>query len=408
MKPRAHALKISAVVGGVLLLCLVAAWFMWAASADRAVDAKLQELEEAGYATNLARLAPSMPADEDNAAALYDEAFAGFPTELEGYWGAVLGRLASTPEEFAAALTDEERSGLGTFFEDHAREFELLDEAAARPRCVFARDYSKGYEILLPQTSRVILTCKILAARALLQASSGDASGAARTIEAIFATAGCCGEEPILVSQLVRIVGMGIGLDVLQSVLSSMELPPEALKRIRDRLDPDALMAGVRLAYRGELAFAASFVRELRGDPGAATGLGVEVPAVLDSALARPLLNEDFVLLLDTQARMIEAAEKPYPEAAPALAAIDAEIQANVDWRHPFTGMLVYAVGPSQANAVKRQSRLVLARAAIEVLLTGELREPPIDPMTGMPIQVDAEDGVLSSGGGETWRLRRP
>lgn len=401
MKPRGGALKIAAVVAGVLLLCLVAAWFMWAASADRRLDARLAELEAAGYATDLTRLAPPLPPDDDNAATLFDQAFAGFPNPLPDALGPLLDR---TTGEFS----DEERATMDAFFLEHAEAFALLDEAASLPRCVFPRDYSRGYAILLPQIANVIKACKLLRMRVWRQAADGDVSAAARTIETTIATAECCGDEPILVSQLVRIVGLGIAIDELQSMMLEPGLPPEALRRIRDRLDPDGLIAGMRLAYRGELAFASSMVRAVRGGDDVAQNLGVELPAVLDTTVARPLIADDLGNLLDTERRMIEAADRPYPQAAPALAAIDAEVQATVDWRRPISGMMMYAVGPSHANAVKMQSRLVLARAAIDVVLDGELREPPIDPMTGAPLQYDAESGELSNGAGLTWKIRRP
>lgn len=395
MKPKGHALKISALVAGLLALCAIAGWFLWAASANRRLEAKLEELAAGGYATKLAQLAPAMPPDDENGAALFDAAFAGWPDPLPAELGALIER--TSPE-----FTDEELATLDAFLDEHADVFAMFEEAAARPRCVFPRDYTQGYGILLPQIAQVIKTVKLMRMRAWRQAAAGDFAGAARTVETMVATAECVREEPILVSQLVRIVALGIALDTLQPLAEDM--PADALARVRDRLDPDGVIAGMRRAYRGEMAFAASLVGE------DATGtLGVEMPALLDTILTRPLLKEDFVMLLEFEQRMVDAAELPYPQAQPAMVALDADAQAVAsDWRHPFTAMLIPAVGRSLPNAAKLQTRLVLARAVIDLMLTGELRDPPIDPMTGDPIQYDAEAGVLSSGGGETWTLRGP
>lgn len=214
----------------------------------------------------------------------------------------------------------------------------------------------------------------------------------------------------MFLSVLSRVVRLNLVLDELQELLKHADLPEEALRRLRDRLDPDTFDGAPARAARSELAFSAGAIEHLAQeyDPSDKAPTGVW-------SIDAPILKRDAALLLGDRARAVRILEGPFLEAGPRLRALDAEVAARKEFLHPLSSSWVWT--PTLEAVTKTKARLTLARAATDLELerrrTGArpaaLADPPLDPFTGGPIQYDPVAGELSAQGGVLrWTLRAP
>jgi hypothetical protein len=124
---------------------------------------------------------------------------------------------------------------------------------------------------------------------------------------------------------------------------------------------------------------------------------------VLRKKLASPLFEADAILCLEETRRVIEVWRKPYLEAKPEAARLEAEWRLWKESRHP-TAPLVWHLSPAL-----RMERLQVARARLALVRTGlewELAKSKTgaypatgtvaDPLTGDPFKLEASPARLT------------
>ncbi len=382
------------------------AWTLWNYTASAALERAIARLSAAGLPLSAAQVKPPEAAPGENAAHLLKAAFAlldGLPEhvlELD----LDLNELLRIPE--AARRATEAAS----------EALELVHRAARLPRCVFQLHYEKGISMEMGHLLSLRRLGRLLAARAVIRSGAEDPAGAAGDLRALFALARSLREEPVLVSQLVRIAIDTMALTALEVVLPRLESVPAALEAI----EPDAARGAIAFALRGEIALCA--LRFLDDD--VLEDIDVIVGPVEGAWilrlgwLARPYLKADLARLLGLVQAYAQIAARPYQEAVPAwkTAASEVDRQGGVLVR-------VYSLNCSRVllDEAALASRVELARLAALFLehrrkhgaYPGSLSEletkSPEDPFTGKSFALKLEEGavVLSSEGDGriAWRL---
>lgn len=224
---------------------------------------ELAKLRAMKVPTEAADLAPKTPiADADNAALIY--------VALEAKIKAVeeAEKLPEIKQALAAGPVYDQ------FTDDSAlvgqglarREAILKDviEAASRPECYFARDYTKGASVLFPEYAYMKQVCKWLALQAKRQAQAGDLKGALKSLGAAFKISGHLANEPTLIGGLVAVAINAIAMQGLEQVTKIGRNDQAFLAEARKLLETLPPLPDYRKGYGGELVMGRYTIQSLR------------------------------------------------------------------------------------------------------------------------------------------------
>ncbi|MHB8523588.1 MAG: hypothetical protein ACYDH9_22920 [Limisphaerales bacterium] len=147
----------------------------------------------------------------------------------------------------------------------------VLDElraASHRPYSRFNTYYENGDKsaILLPHLAVVKRVCRVSALRASAELALGRTDEALNDIDLTLYLADSLKGEPILISQLVRLAGLGIAMQPIWEGLEARQWSDAQLQILEKRLEQFHLLADAEFALRGERAFGNSIIEWLRGD----------------------------------------------------------------------------------------------------------------------------------------------
>jgi hypothetical protein len=150
-------------------------------------------------------------------------------------------------EEQATALRREMSRAAAALAE--ARK--LVDLTEGRYPIAYSPDF---ISTLIPHTQDARLIANLLAYDAVLRAQAGDADGALSSCRGVLNAGRSVGDEPFLISQLVRIACRAIAVDRAQRVLAQGESSEEALRQLQQLLEKEELEPLLLIAARGERA----------------------------------------------------------------------------------------------------------------------------------------------------------
>jgi hypothetical protein len=183
---------------------------------------------------------------------------------------------------------------------------------------------------LLPYTQDARLIANMLGYDVLLQAQDGDADGALASCRAILNDARSVGNEPMIISQLVRIACRTVAVNKAERVLAQGEPSDEALRQFQQLLEKEESEPLMLIAMRGERAGADTLLEAIQTgklkvtgrDIGMIEGLGgnqQDGSAGAQAAFLRlpPFITGQRAAMLRYQTRAVEAAKLP-PEQQPA------------------------------------------------------------------------------------------
>jgi len=237
------------VVGAVVVILLIAsgAWSFCLAKLNCQVDAKLAEIRKAGYPVTLEELDAWYPYPEgENAADVYEEAFAALVDPDSEKLGDLPVVGGGTLPELGEPLPPDMQKRIGEFVAANAEAITILHRAAAIKGCRFKVDLSLGVDAMLPHLGKLRECSMTLALAALLAAEEGRGDGVTEAIRSGLAVGHSLGNEPDLISQLVRIACFSITTHNLQSAMNRTTLTPEQCADLAERLRaadaPDALV----------------------------------------------------------------------------------------------------------------------------------------------------------------------
>ena len=311
---RRKVLIIIFIILAVLIGTPVAVWNIWCWSAQRKLDAVLDELRQRGEPLTLAEMAPPEIPDEENAAVLYGQACAQLdllPKETrDAIWDLVMKREPLTPEELEEARK---------LLRDAKEPLRLLREGSRRPRCRFPVDYSgPAFEGRLPPLRQVQAGSRLLDLAACVNLADGKPDDALGDCVSALRMAHFADDEPCLISLLVEVAVTEAALSRLKTLLNESAPSREALETVLPALgdieDRDQFVRTIK----GERCLGLSMFHVLMIEPGNfdLTGQGVPFPNRILCFLFKPILLADERYYLECMDRFIDAAGMSWREAA--------------------------------------------------------------------------------------------
>jgi len=216
----------------------------------------LAELRKMGVPTEPSDLAqkPAVP-DSDNAAPYYQQLASIRKTMsdtsvLQGYSG-----LAGHPDDRFEAKQQ---------LDNAAPALKVIDEAVKRNGCDFARDYSKGANLLFPEYADMKGAVKLLGGRAKFQWEAGNYSGAIKSIGGMLRVARHCSSEPTLIGELVCFADYSIAMVAIDQLLEVIKNKPTALKELDATLTREWIKPRIVHAFHGEVVMSRFTIESLR------------------------------------------------------------------------------------------------------------------------------------------------
>ncbi|MBX9579536.1 MAG: hypothetical protein K2X87_04440 [Gemmataceae bacterium] len=281
------------------------------------------------------------------------------------------------------------------------------------------------FTILLPEVQKLRSAYALLDADAGMAALAGDPNRGVRDARALLVAARAVGDEPILISQLVRMAGAKAAGRTAVQVLAWGE-PTDGLADLQAELLAEAAHPGYLIGLRGERALMDKFFEGLAAgkvgvkDLKDLQVLGTQYPppdAVLGAGflLYQGFLPGDRAECLRLFGDHIAAARLPPHEQAAAIAAVPLPPRPPESYRYLVTSHLLPFVGKAHAGYLRTRTDLRTAAVAIACerfrRKTGRwpeslaglpkdiLPELPADPVTGGPLGYSrTADGVAVFG----------
>lgn len=144
----------------------------------------------------------------------------------------------------------------------YAKPIALAEQAAAKPRCDFHRDWSQGLGMLLPELSELKSLSRIFSIRAVLKARARQFPEAAADLKRAFAIAGHAAEEPGLIQMLVGIASTTFAHDAVRQVGALTGTDPGALRTLASLVEATPQFDLV-LAIKGECVVMVTSIRSI-------------------------------------------------------------------------------------------------------------------------------------------------
>jgi hypothetical protein len=228
-----------------LFLAAEAASFGTLLGIDRGVVAAGRALRVEAAQLMAASLPPT-PAPDDDAAPLYERAFAELAAErLHFANSSPQAKLLSNWRTADVAAAD-----VAALLARHAATLDLVRRAAAKPGCRFVRDWSRpSVDMLLPEFSSMRQAARLLALAARRESASGAADAALRDVVLLGRLATHAGADPLLIAGVVSSAIDGGALETLAAVLPATKA--EDLARLADPAFTDFL--GTTVSFRRHL-----------------------------------------------------------------------------------------------------------------------------------------------------------
>jgi hypothetical protein len=316
------------------------------------------------------------------------------------------------------------------FMQRHATVSQWLHEAGGESGSVrYPVDFRNGFATLLPHAQQVRGASRFLELESSLRMHQGDHATAAESLVCQLRMGESLSEEPILVSQLVRLAVFSAFTEQLRKFLNWGQADEADLARLQAAIAEVDMPRSYQRAVMGERAIAyqtmvSEDLRSLQSLQGGGGG-AIEgwLPANQTIADLRP---GDAAIALTMLTEMTEAAKQPFPQAAEEAAAVDARLMQFIEndqnrflWDRHLMPQLMLPAWKKAVSATQERTavqRSVLATVAIERFRLAHGGKPPeklsdlvpelldvvpIDPFDGQPLRLKLlEPGYVTYSGG--------
>lgn len=288
-----------------------------------------------------------------------------------------------------------------------------LDALARLPRGRYVVAWNKDFLIatLLTHLQDAREIAIFLRLNAVRQAQDGDADAALRTVRATINTARSLGDEPMIISLLVRVAIDAVAVSTLQRVVAQGEASDADLRDVQAALEQEAGEPLLTLAIRGERAFSDAVLRQTGNQEVSLTKLaggatGTSIPTLDRMGGAAFKYSRAWTLRWLTRA--LEVSRRPAHEWFPELDELGRE-SVNLPL---LARMLTPAVVKVAESVLRNQASFRCAAVAVaaerfrrangrwpdcldELVAAGLLREVPPDPYGGRPLRLARREGRL-------------
>lgn len=377
------------------------------------------ELRAAGRPMSPKEIIPAPVPASENAAPLYESAFALLDSESVGdkhllLFVADAARLyAGDPDSDDNRRAFEQALSHETF----VRALDLVEQAAARPRCNFDLPYDQGAMLRVPHVHRLLDMGRILDAKALLHVRRGESARGWQTAEIILRMANALRDEPILIGAMARGALHQTALASMRNVAKRSPPDGETAARLLDLLAGADVVGPFILALDGERLLMGEWTYAQWKINGIISSdeNGFWTARLMGLLGYQPSLQIDHASYLRTLGGIVDDVARPYWEIQPIP-------QPNREQEFPWYATVSRLILPNLAGPrirmVHVQAMIRVARTSLALQLHKAahggypaslaeidprfLDESPIDPFTGRPLVYRPEnDGFVLYSFGE-------
>jgi hypothetical protein len=374
----------------------------------RKVTAQLRAFQEKGYPLSGVELGKSVSPlpDAENGALRIIEACDSLVLLPDSFNPDQLPRRG---EELGPA----ERDGLREVLTNNSPVLEAIHSAVQFKQSRFPIDYEQGAGAHLPHLAKIKAFSRLLQAQAYLYSEEGQPDHAVKAITDGVLLARSLEQEPIFISQWIRMACLAMQCTSLERLLNQHALSPGQLAVLAEAFEGAAKESHAAYAtgFRGEICLAA-FCFTSPPDQSLAllqpegSGWAAIFKATFPVYAWAGLRERDFLFYLQTMREITLAAKSPCPESVIRAKKIGREIQQCVAApRFRFiSGMMLPILAGSLDPAAELEARLRCAQAALAIeqyrhkhaqALPGSLTQlvpailptVPSDAMDGAPLR---------------------
>jgi hypothetical protein len=278
-------------------------------------------------------------------------------------------------------------------------------------------------DTLLPETQASRNVARLLAADAAIRSLDGDLDGALDSCRAMLNTGRSIGDEPFLISQLVRIAIGSVAMRSTRRVLGQGEPSEAALARLQGLILDELAQPLLLYGLRGERAGMFEMIRRIRDGEVPISALsnehGTPDPGGSRSAIApwgKLMYDYQMAMVLEWLNDAVAISQSSVDEQPARWKEWDARIvQAKGLWHSAYTSTLSVLMMPAITSSTSAFPRYDAELGATAILLAAErhrrrtgawpasiaeideeiLPDPPLDPFTGQPFRMEHRDGRL-------------
>ncbi|MHC4479055.1 MAG: hypothetical protein ACYTEL_25805 [Planctomycetota bacterium] len=392
-------------VFAAVLLIILAGFVALRVRSRSSLHDKIEGIRAAGYPVTCAELDAwyTIPASADNAADQIISAFSYY-CEWEPQQSKFLpvvdeGELGPRTEP----LPEGTKTLIRAYLADNQQALELLHEAAKIEHCRYPVNFRMGLATLMPYLSDVRKATQLLDLEAILSAEDAQPDAAVRSIASMFGVARSLSEEPLVISQLVRIACQALAVSGLERVVNRTKLTDEHLRDLGQMLVDAECPRAMSRAFVGERCFGIDvFTKPTRQKMGLISH-GGEVPALLVAVHSfTGLLDKEAIIYLDLMDHFIQAGQLPPHQRCEAADAVDARFEKTSKIRI-FLRAFMPALAKATELDIRNVARLRSAQVGLGVeryrlasgrlpeklaeLVPGYLAAIPTDPFDGEDIR---------------------
>ena len=390
-----------------VLVVLVLSLVIWRMVSARRVETELARLRAAGQPTTPEELAAfyETPNEGEDTTQLWLDGLQPIVTPEFSAKVAKLPIVGNSTIKPPEALDEEwpDLPAVRQMLIDHQYSLDKFHAAAAKGgRARYSVKFQDGITALLPHAQNLRTAARMLVLEVQVRARDGDAHGVAESIHAIFMTARSLEQEPIFVSQLVRIAVHGIAVAQIESLLPQLEFAVEDLRMLQADLRSPDWHASLQRGLAGERATGILTFRNPKGIDSDFTGASFVMN------------NDDLFFYLQLLQQLTDAAREPWPQALQQADQVEQRLKKVVGGspidkaRHIFTALMLPATMAIFTASARVDAGSQAADAAIAVelfrrkngtlpakldeLVPDFLPQLPLDPFDGQPLRFIVRD----------------
>lgn len=285
-----------------------------------------------------------------------------------------------------------------------AIQLDAIRALAAQDGPVIALDFSKGPDMELPHLAPLRNLARLLLADTIVALDDGDMQRAIDNFDAIYGLSEAVRDEPVLISQLVRIAIASIGTRGIR-MLPESGLDPEYADRLIARLGMLDYREQFATGFAGEAMTIEVIFRnpDFQGSawqPNWDDPFQAGLAYLYSSPVAAPIRYNDEATALEFLGEIQALGTLPYYEALPQLEALDRR-RENLTWMQPVSRAFLPALARASGAQARHEALLDLAQLGLAIeqfrdatgAFPGSLNEVaglvpggvPLDPFSGAP-----------------------
>ena len=242
------------------------------------LPAEIAGAKKEGLPTTIEDLRPKPPvSDADNAAQTYRKLIALYSRQSKK--AADADKTFVTEHLKVKARTPQNDQEIRAYLKTYATELTLSERAAQKPQCDFARDWSKGFNVIFPELSVMRSGARLLMLRAAVESDENQPIPALHDVTLAAKVAQHSASDPTLIASLVKIAILAVAnrrfVEILQRHGNDSAIFPAAQEAATALADPIDL----RRVFGGEMVLGRATIQNITASDTADLPGGVRLPA---------------------------------------------------------------------------------------------------------------------------------